>query len=138
MTAREDFTWEDVHSTLTTTCRWIPVTFLKLILLTSSMLPDFDMQPIVLRVYGYNSVCDKNHLLWTSPAVSNTEWQTYEFMIHPDEVDITDLVLEVYYFNTPAYWGYMLMDNIRINPTPKFDLGNDTTLSLCENDSLSP
>ncbi len=96
----------------------------------------YNMQPIVLKIYGFNTVCNKNHLLWTSPAVGNMEWQTYEFLIHPDVVDITDLVLEVYYNYLPAYWGYLLMDNIRISTTPEFELGNDTTLALCETDSL--
>jgi gliding motility-associated-like protein len=136
MTAREDFTWEDVHSNLITPLSTDSCYIFKMDFAYQQYVAGYDMQPIILKIYGFNTDCDKNHLLWSSPPISNTEWQTYEFMIHPDETDITDLVLEVYYNSLPPYWGYILMDNIRINPTPVFELGNDTILSLCENDSL--
>jgi gliding motility-associated-like protein len=57
-------------------------------------------------------------------------------LIHNEEFDITQLVLETYYVGPIPYWGYMLLDNIRIEATPKFDLGNDTTLAICGGDSL--
>ncbi len=136
MTARLDFTWEDVHTSLITPLSTDSCYNFKIDFAYQQDVAGYNMMPIILRVYGYNTVCDKNHLLFISPAVSNTDWQTFEFMIHPDEVDITDLVLEVYYAQLPSYWGYMLMDNIRINTTPFVDLGNDTTLALCSNDSL--
>lgn len=136
MTSRLDFTWEDVHTSLITPLSMDTCYNFKIDFAYQQDVAGYNMMPIILRVYGYNTACDKNHLLFISPAVSNTDWQTFEFMIHPDEVDITDLVLEVYYAQLPSYWGYMLMDNIRITPTPFVDLGNDTTLALCSNDSL--
>ncbi|MCD4683708.1 MAG: hypothetical protein K8R86_10535, partial [Bacteroidales bacterium] len=136
MTARDDFTWEDVHSSLITPLSLDSCYIFQIDFAYQHNVAGYNMQPIVLNIYGYNTECDKNNLLWQSPAISNEDWVTYEFMIHPDEVDITDLVLEVYYNTLPAYWGYILMDNIRINQTPQFELGNDTTLTLCENDSI--
>ena len=136
MTAREDFTWEDVHAGLITPLSIDSCYLIKIDLAFQEDVATFSMQPIVLKIYGSNTTCDKNNLLWQSPAIGNEDWITYEFLIHPALVDITDLVLEVYYDSPNPYWGYILMDNIRIETTPQFDLGNDTTLTICENDTL--
>ncbi|MCD4730468.1 MAG: hypothetical protein K8R74_07700, partial [Bacteroidales bacterium] len=136
MTAREDYTWEDVHTGLITPLSIDSCYIIKIDLAFQQYVATYNMQPITLNIYGHNTVCDKNNLLWQSPPILNEDWLTYEFLIHPALVDITDIVLEAYYTSTPAYWGYILMDNIRIETTPNFDLGNDTTLTICEGDSL--
>ncbi len=136
MTAREDFTWEDVHTSLVTPLSMDSCYLVRIDLAFQEYVATYFMSPITLKVYGHNTSCDKNNLLWQSPPIGNQDWLTYEFLIHPAEVNITDLVLEAYYTTTVPYWGYILMDNIRIEPTPRFDLGNDTILSLCEGDSL--
>ena len=94
------------------------------------------VDPVYLNVYGANVTCQKNNLLWESPTIDNEEWLTYEFMIHNEEFDITSIILEVYFVQPYPYWGYMLLDNIRISKEPYAELGNDTTLVLCETDSL--
>lgn len=133
---RDNFTWEDMRAPLLTPLSKDSCYKFKIDLAFQEVLSFTIVDPIVLRVYGSNIVCQKNNVLWQSPPISNLDWETFEFLIHNDEFDITDLILETYYVGTSPYWGYMLLDNIRITPTPSFELGNDTTLVLCENDTL--
>lgn len=137
MTAREDFTWEDVHSVLVNSLKADSCYLFKIDLSFQEIVNGLTMQPITLKIYGFNAVCDKTNLLWQSPTIDNAEWITYEFAINPQGFDITDIVLEAYYSGSNPYWGYILMDNIRITNEPKVDLGNDTTLTLCENGTLT-
>lgn len=136
LTSRENFTWEDVHATLTTPLSTDSCYIFQIDLAFEDFVYSYYREPLVLMVYGYNTPCDKNYLLWQSPVISDEYWLTYEFMVHPNEVDITDLVLEAYYTELPAYWGYIMIDNIRIQTTPFAILGNDTTLTLCEGDTF--
>ena len=136
MTARDDFTWEDVHSTLITPLSQDSCYVFRIDLAYQPVVNGISMSPIVLKIYGHNTVCNKSNLLWQSPATDNEDWITHEFPIIPDQYDINDIVLEAYYTGTNPYWGYILMDNIKIEQQPEVDLGNDTTLTLCENDSL--
>ncbi|MCB2219376.1 MAG: gliding motility-associated C-terminal domain-containing protein [Bacteroidetes bacterium] len=136
MTARNDFTWEDVHTSLNTPFAVDSCYTFKIDLAFQDDVNFLNMYPITLKIYGSNLSCDKSNLLWQSPAIANEEWETYEFIIKPEEYDITDIVLEAYYTGANPYWGYILMDNIRIYKSPSLDLGNDTTLTLCEGESL--
>lgn len=133
---RPEFTWEDMHSTLEVPLSQDSCYLFKIDLAFWENLSFTIVDPCILRIYGANTDCQKNNLIWQSPPISNTEWLTFEFMIHNENYDINDLVLEAYFTGSYGYWGYVLLDNIRITPTPKFELGNDTTLALCENDSL--
>ena len=133
---RENFTWEDMYTTLNIPLDKDSCYNFKIDLAFWEYLSFTVVEPIVLRIYGTNINCNKDNLLWTSPAISNEDWITYEFMIHNNEYDITEINIESYYTGIYPYWGYMLLDNIRINQTPQFELGNDTTLTLCENDSI--
>jgi gliding motility-associated-like protein len=137
MTAREDFTWEDVHSVLITPLSVDSCYIFKIDMAFQEIVNGITMLPITLKIYGHNTICDKTNMLWQSPGISNEEWETHEFPISPTDFDITDIVLEVYYTDgSNPYWGYVLMDNIRITNEPNVDLGNDTTLTLCENSEL--
>ncbi|MEZ5197911.1 MAG: gliding motility-associated C-terminal domain-containing protein [Bacteroidales bacterium] len=136
MTARDNNTWEDVGSQLLTPLSMDSCYYFKIDLAYQDDVAGYNMQPIVLKIFGEPSGCLKNHLLWESPPVANEEWLTYEFFVHPDEFDIAYIVMEVGYVGLSPYWGYCLMDNIRITTAPDIDLGNDTTLAMCEIDSL--
>ena len=133
---RENFTWEDMYALFITPLSKDSCYEFKIDLAFQEYLSWAIVDPIVLRIYGSNNTCQKDNILWQSSAISNTDWETFEFMIHNEEFDITDLILETYYVGSYPYWGYMLLDNIRISPTPIAELGNDTTLTICENDSL--
>ena len=137
MTARDDYTWEDVHSVLVTPLAVDSCYLFKIDMAFQQIVNGLTMLPITLKIYGHNTICNKTNLLWQSPAIANDEWETHEFSIAPTDYDITDIVLEAYYTGTSAYWGYVLMDNIRITNEPKVDLGNDTTLTLCEGGDLT-
>ncbi|GAB4320758.1 MAG: hypothetical protein Kow00127_13030 [Bacteroidales bacterium] len=131
MTARDDFTWEDVHTSLITPLSADSCYTIKIDLAFWPDVATYNMEPITLKIYGSQLSCDKTNELWQSPAVGNEEWQTYQFTVIPEN-DITDLVLEAYYVGSNVYWGYILMDNIRVIPPPRVDLGEDTTVVLCE------
>ena len=94
------------------------------------------VDPIIIRIFGSNENCVKDNILWTSPLIDNTDWETFEFIIHNEEYDITDITIETDFAQPNYYKGYMLLDNIRITQYPQFELGNDTTLTLCSNDSV--
>lgn len=94
------------------------------------------VDPIFIRIYGTNETCVKDNILWTSPVIENTDWETSEFMIHNDAFDVTEINIESNFAQSFYYKGYMLLDNIRITRSPDFELGNDTTLTLCNMDSL--
>ncbi len=97
MAARDDNTWEDVHTSLITPFSIDSCYLVKIDLAYQPDVASFDMEPITLKVYGSNSSCNMDNLLWQSPAVGNEDWLTYEFLVHPAMVNITDLVLEAYY-----------------------------------------
>jgi gliding motility-associated-like protein len=127
------FTWEDVHVSFVTplspdTCymfsidlRFDPNTGFNNISLNN---------PVTLKIYGEENVCDKEHLLWESGSITDLDWVTHTFLVQP-QFEITELVMEVYYLQMPEYFGHMLIDNIVIEPTPVMDLGNDTTVTFC-------
>lgn len=94
------------------------------------------VDPIVIRIFGSDQNCVKDNVLWTSPIIENTNWETFEFIIHNPEYDITELTIETDFAQPNYYKGYMLLDNIRLEQFPKFELGNDTSLMLCESDSI--
>ncbi|MCB0805399.1 MAG: gliding motility-associated C-terminal domain-containing protein [Bacteroidales bacterium] len=133
---RDDFTWEDITTTLQIPLAHDSCYTLKIDLAFQDFLSFTFVDPVVLKFYGGNSVCDKSVLLWQSPPISNNNWLTYEFDIHNDEFDITDLSIDAYYVGTFPYAGYVLCDNIRIERYPEFNLGNDTTVTICSNDSI--
>ncbi|MCD4731361.1 MAG: gliding motility-associated C-terminal domain-containing protein [Bacteroidales bacterium] len=94
--------------------------------------------PIKIQIYSGNTYCLEGELLWESPFVDHPNWITYEFTLEPDE-DIEGLLFRSYSPNpNPPLWpeniGYVLVDNIRITPPPKLELGNDTT--ICVGDSI--
>jgi len=132
---RADFTWEDMYSTLNVPLSKDSCYSFKIDLAFWEYLSFTTVDPIILRFYGGSSFCDKETLLWQSPPISNIEWQTFEFKIQNEEFDISDLIIESYFVSTYPYWGYVLLDNILIEPYPFIELGNDTTITICEEGS---
>jgi gliding motility-associated-like protein len=130
---RENGTWEDTQTSFDTPLSKDSCYIFKIDLAYQQHLTYNDVDPIMLRIYGDDEFCEKENVLWQSPIINNTAWITFEFLVHNEDFDITDLVLEAIYNNPNYYsWGYILMDNIRITPTPQFELGNDTTIIECE------
>ena len=77
-----------------------------------------------------NSGCDQSQLLWTSPTITNTTWQTYPVTFTPSSN--WNHLLFVIYTPPPACTDgqYILMDNI-VNAAPQ--ILNDSCLSICSN-----
>jgi len=133
---RIDGTWEDMYTVLDIPLSKDSCYKFKMDLAYWAQLSFAFVYPCVIKVYGTNVTCDKKQLLWSSNAIDNEEWETFEFLIHNTEFDITELIFEAYWTGVTPYRGYALLDNMKISPTPKMELGNDTTLVLCENDSI--
>ncbi len=92
--------------------------------------------PITIEIYASSGYCNEGDLLWTSPYISNTEWETFDFVIDSDE-DIGSITIKTNSEDTnpPPYSaniGYILVDNIVVESPPELDLGNDTTLCLSD------
>ncbi|PTX22202.1 gliding motility-associated-like protein [Pontibacter mucosus] len=68
--------------------------------------------PTVLRIWGGVNDCQKTELLWESPTVDHTNWQTYDFSFTPKLDEINFLILEAYYAGPQTYFGNILIDNI--------------------------
>lgn len=68
-------------------------------------------QPIVLRIYGGSSLCDKAELLAESERIDNTNWISYQFDFHPTK-DYKFIILEAYYDTSKEfpYNGNLLLD----------------------------
>ncbi len=77
------------------------------------------VRPAVLQIWGGNSFCDKAELLGESPAVSNSEWKLYKFLLQPRKTH--KYIMLVAFYKTPileAYNGHILLDNLSpITPT---------------------
>ncbi len=69
------------------------------------------VRPAVMLIWGGNFFCDKAELLGESPAVSNTDWKMYKFLLRPKQTH-KYITLEAFY-KTPileAYNGHILVD----------------------------
>lgn len=134
---REYGTWEDMYADLEIPFSKDSCYIFKIDLaFQEAIISSTYVEPIILKIYGSDVTCQKDNLLWESPTIDNEDWETFEFMIHNEEFNITSLILETYFVGPYPYWGYMLLDNIRISKEPYAELGNDTTLVICEWDSL--
>ena len=63
MTARDDFTWEDVHTGLITPLSIDSCYLFQIDLAYQQNVSAYNMEPITLKVFGHNTACDKNNLL---------------------------------------------------------------------------
>jgi hypothetical protein len=69
--------------------------------------------PVMLRIWGGKSECEKKELLAETGVIINREWQLYDFDLTPMQADYTFITLEAYY-KTPVlfpYNGNLLIDN---------------------------
>ena len=74
--------------------------------------------PAMLVIHGSNTLCGRDQLLWTSPMVSHTNWQTYTVTFVPDQN------YPFVYFSIAPQSGmnrYIMLDNITpISPVTPF------------------
>ncbi len=79
-------------------------------------------EPVVFKIIGGSSSCEETELFVETEAITNTEWQTYNFAVSPTITDIDYLILKVDYASLPIYSGNLQLDNIKL-----INLGKDTT-----------
>ena len=69
--------------------------------------------PIILKIWGGNSTCDKEELLGETVAIDHFEWDSYSFYLCPTKSH-THLTLEAYYADDQAMTipnGHLLIDD---------------------------
>lgn len=121
MVARDNDTWEKVGTKLSSKMEAGAVYEFKIELCKSATYqsasrltgkPMNFITPIVLRIFGGNSYCEKEQLLGLSPPIDHTDWSTYRFTLSPQQ-KFSHLLLEAYYVNAQgeAYGGNILVDN---------------------------
>lgn len=68
--------------------------------------------PIRLLIWGGDRFCEAQELLAKTDLVKNNQWETYEFIFHP-QATISHLALHAYYLNpmSLSYNGNILIDN---------------------------
>lgn len=78
------------------------------------------VRPAVLLIWGGNFFCEKSELLGESPAVTNSDWKLYKFLLRPQRT-YKYITIEAFY-KTPileAYNGHILVDAMSdIVPVP--------------------
>jgi gliding motility-associated-like protein len=79
---------------------------------------------------GVNSGCDQAELLWTSPVVTNTTWQTYNLVFTPTS-NWNHILFNIYAVLPACTDGqYIMMDNM--SPiSPMADVANFSADSVC-------
>lgn len=136
MTVRLDGTYEDVQASLSPALSPDSCYLFQVDLTYTPWVAGINMDPVSLEIYGSDIFCNKSNLLKKIGPVDNEDWQTYEFYILPN-FEMKYMVLQAQWSISPPYYdGYILIDNIRIKTTPDVELGNDTTVYFCEEDSL--
>lgn len=71
------------------------------------------LTPVVVRIWGGNSMCQPEELLDQTPIVTHSRWIPFTFKLRPKKGSYTYLMIEAYY-RTPVlfpYNGNVLIDN---------------------------
>jgi hypothetical protein len=87
--------------------------------------------PITLEIWGGNHGCDRQELLWHSPAIHHTNWVSYEVNLSPH------MNYDYLIFFVTGYGGNILIDDItqeKIITLPKEFTADDF---ICEGQTLT-
>lgn len=76
-------------------------------------------RPVKLRVYGGTESCQRDELLWESPAIENTEWLRFEEVIRPEKPGIRYLILEAAPTGARVVNGNVMIDNFNLIEEPQ-------------------
>ncbi len=71
------------------------------------------INPAVVRIWAGSGLCNNGDLIWESPPISNSKWNTYSFDFIPNQ-SYQYVTIEAFY-KTPVlfeYNGHVLVDNI--------------------------
>jgi outer membrane protein OmpA-like peptidoglycan-associated protein len=120
MVVRENHSWESVSQAVSSTIEGgqcyefsVYLSQSKIYLSRTSWNDHLESftKPIVLRIWGGNSFCQKQELLGESPIIENEDWRKFNFRFEP-KMDHRYITLEAFY-KTPAlflYNGNVLVD----------------------------
>lgn len=69
-------------------------------------------RPVIIRIWGGNSSCDRKQLLARSSLVQHTNWRTYDFAFFP-KADYSHIIIEAHFDPDGApERGNILLDNV--------------------------
>lgn len=114
MICRLNGTWESFTTHLNTPL-WGGTQYSFLIDLSSSnKYFGYNDSAATLKIWGGNSNCNKEYLLWESKPISNVNyWKTDTAIFMTREKNISHLVFEPGYKSSMPYKGNVLIDNLR-------------------------
>lgn len=69
--------------------------------------------PAKLRIFGGENPCEKAGLLWESPVIDHTDWQTYTATLKPQQTEVNFLIFQAEYTTETTKFGNILIDNIQ-------------------------
>lgn len=121
MVTRDNDTWEKVGAKLSSKMEAGQVYEFRIDLARSGQYQSYSritneptefVTPVVLRIFGGNSYCEKEQLLGVSPPIDHTGWFTYRFTLSPQD-NYSHLLIEAYYADPlgDAYCGNLLVDH---------------------------
>ena len=114
MICRPNGTWESFTTQLNAPL-WGGTQYAILVDLSSSdKYFGYNDSSATLKIWGGNSNCNKEYLLWESKPISNVNyWRTDTVIFTTQEKNITHLVFEPGYTSPMPYRGNVLIDNFR-------------------------
>jgi hypothetical protein len=80
---RENGTWESIGQRLSKPVEQNLCYIFSIDLAHSSIYAGYN-KPIKLRIWVGNSLCDKDQVIFESPAIDQEEWETYKIKFNPD------------------------------------------------------
>ncbi len=74
--------------------------------------------PVTLEIWGSNSICTKDTLLYVSKPISNTSWQDYHFNFSVTDTSYSVIRLaiqwDLVHIQSEPYNGILLLDHVRL------------------------
>jgi gliding motility-associated-like protein len=88
---------------------------------------------VKLKIYASKAECDKTTLIWTSPVIFHTDWQTYSFSFTLEDA-YSGLIFEAGFQAESFHPGNILIDNIQLE-AQELDLGK--SMIFCEQQKVT-
>lgn len=72
--------------------------------------------PVILRIWGGNTPCEKQELLHTTPLITTSRWLRYTLPLEPQNGDYNYLTLEAFHKDPVLfpYNGNLMLDNLTL------------------------
>ncbi|MEO6132956.1 MAG: hypothetical protein ABIQ02_14000 [Saprospiraceae bacterium] len=109
---RQNSTWESIGQRLTESLEKGKCYSWSMDLAHSETYAGYS-NPIKLRIWASKLKCQKDQLIYESPLIEHSDWQSYPFRFTPDG-EYRYILIEAYHSDLPfEYKGNILLDRIR-------------------------